>query len=259
MTRYHSYPRRKLRSLFKQWASRNRWRLAVVTVGALVLLAFETWMFSISGGSFSLRWYLMGCLHVVVVAVYIGTIWTTFLAHERDGILHLRGSWGEDFTKDELERARRKKLVWGWVDSVTLQNGDIDHLVVTRSGGLVAIDSKWRSSAEHLDPAAIAQEASRARLRADGVVQTLLKSERGSHRASGKAVRVKPLVVVWGAGQEAIPEGATAGGVDIIKGPDLLDWLKRLDGDVTNEAVAADVLSRIERFRASAWTAGTRR
>ena len=123
----------------------------------------------------------------------------------------------------------------------------------------MAIDSKWRSSPEDLDPAAIAQEASRARLRADGVVQTLLKAERGSHRASVKAFRVKPLVVIWGRGRDVIPEGAKVGEVDIIKGPDLLDWLRRLDADGIDEAAAADVLSQIERFRATAWPAGTQR
>lgn len=30
-------------------------------------------------------------------------------------------------------------------------------------------------------------------------VQTLVRSERGSHRATGRAVSVTPLVVVWGA------------------------------------------------------------
>lgn len=259
MTKYHPYARRELRRLFRRWAWRNRGRLGVVTVGVLVLIAFETWMFSISSLSPALRWYLMGCLHVAVVAVYVGAIGTTFLTHEREAILHLRGAWGEDFTRDELERARRKKLIWGWVDSVTLQSGDIDHLVVTKSGGLVAIDSKWRSSAAHLNPAAIAQEASKARLRAEGVVRTVLKTERGAHRASALAFRVNPLVVVWGAARDVIPDGATLDGVHFVEGPGLLDWLKRLDGDVIDEAAAAEVLAQIERFRSGAWSAGTKR
>lgn len=259
MSRYHSYPRRELRALFKRWCRRNWTRLAVVAVGAMVLIAAETWLLVVSGWSTPVRWYLVGFLHAGVVAALIGAIGTTFLAHEREAILRLRGAWGEDFTQDELNRARRKKLIWGWVDSVTLQTGDIDHLVVTRAGGLVAIDTKWRSGAEHLDPAAAAREASRARLRAEGFVSSFLKSDRGSRRASGKAFRVSPLVVVWGLAREAIPAGASVGGVDIIEGRGLVEWLARLDGDAIDEAAAAEVLAEIERRRARAWPKSTTR
>jgi hypothetical protein len=259
MAKYHSYPRRELRVLFRHWAWHHRLKLGVVTLGAVVLIAFETWMFSISGGSATFRWYLMGCLHVAIVAAYFGTIVVTFLVHERGAILQLRGAWGEDFTQDELKRARRRKLIWGWVDSVTLQTGDIDHLVVTKSGGLVAIDSKWRSGAEHLDRAAVAREATRARLRAEGFVNSFLRAERSSRRASGKAFRVRPLVVVWGVGDDALPVNAAVDGVDIIEGHGLVNWLARLDGDTIDEAAAAEVLAEIERRRASAWSAATAR
>ncbi len=259
MTKYHPYPRRELRTLFRRWASRNRGKLAVVTVGAALLIVLETWLLVVSAGAVALRWYLMGGLHVAIVAVYVGAIATTFLVHERGAILQLRGAWGEDFTKDELKRALRKKLIWGWVDSVTVQSGDVDHLVVTRSGGLVAIDSKWRSSAAHLDPVALAREASRARIRAEGIVQTLLASERGSHRARAKSFRVSPLVVVWGNARDAIPRDAMMDGVAIVEGPRLVDWLARLDGDTVDEGAAADILAEIERFRSAAWSGGSTR
>jgi hypothetical protein len=259
MTKYHPYPRRELRRVLRRWAGRNRWLLAVGTGCLLAFIAFETWMLGVSTGNTALRWYLTGALQVAIVAVFIGALGTTFLAHEREAILYLRGSWGEDFTKDELKRARRKKLIWGWVDSVTLQSGDIDHLVVTRAGGLVAIDSKWRSSAQHLDPAALAQEAKKARLRAEGVVQTVLRSERGSHRARARAFRVSPLVVVWGAARDGVPHGAAISDVDIIKGSELVDWLGNLQGDAIDEPAAAEILAEVERFRSGAWTAATRR
>jgi hypothetical protein len=258
MPKYSPYPRRELRALFRRWAWQNKARLAVAMVGAAVVLAFETWLLTHSGGSSELRSYLMGGLHVAIVSLYLGTIGTAFLVHERKAILQLRGAWGEDFTQEELNRARRKKTIWGWVDSVTLQTGDIDHLVVTRSGGLVAIDSKWRSDAERFDPAAIAREASRARLRAEGFVNSFLKAERGSRRASGKAFRVRPLVVVWGRVRDALPTGASVDGVDIIEGRRLVDWLATLDGDVIDEASAAEVLSEVERRRAQAWTTRAR-
>lgn len=259
MTKYHPYPRRALRALFGRWLWRHRLRLSIATVGVLALMAFEAWMLGRSGANSGLSSYLMGAMHVAIVASYVGAVVITFLAHEREAIFHLRGAWGEDFTKDELKRARRKKLIWGWVDSVTVQNGDIDHLVVTRSGGLVAIDSKWRSGVEHLDPATLARQATKARVRAEGVLQSVLKTERGSHRARTRAFRVKPLVVIWGPASNAVPDGASFDGVDITHGFGLVDWFEGLDGDAIDEAGAADVLAHIERFRSSAWSAGAKR
>lgn len=52
----------------------------------------------------------------------------------------IRGAYGEDQTRTELQRAQRAGLVWAWIDSVSLQRGDIDHIVVTRRGGVVALD-----------------------------------------------------------------------------------------------------------------------
>ena len=93
----------------------------------------------------SFTWWLLGVMQATVVAAYLSMLYSGFLAFDGEAIWHVRGAWGEDNTRSELQRARRKRLVWGWVDSVSLQHGDIDHLVVTREGGLVAIDSKWRN------------------------------------------------------------------------------------------------------------------
>jgi len=126
-----------------------------------------------------------------------------FLAHDREAIWHLRGAWGEDNTRNELQRAKRNRLIWGWVDSITLQAGDLDHLVVTRHGGLVAIDSKWRNQHTADDALDMARGASKARLRVEGLAQTLLLSQRGGarHRARSNALTVRPVVVLWGAAQ----------------------------------------------------------
>lgn len=87
-------------------------------------------------------WYALGALHAIAVCAGIGMILFSFYVHDAEGIKQVRGAWGEENTRDELRLAKRKGLIWGWVDSITVSTGDIDHLVVTRRGGLVAIDSK---------------------------------------------------------------------------------------------------------------------
>jgi hypothetical protein len=136
------------------------------------------------------------CSQTAVVGAALHLINTAFLAHEREAIWQLRGAWGEEATRDELRRAKKKRIIWDWVDSINLQFGDLDHLVSTRNCGLIAVDSNWRSDGRDAD--AMAESAARARLRAEGVARSLLKAERGSHRARGHAVTVRPLVVIGG-------------------------------------------------------------
>lgn len=259
MTKYHPFARRRLRALFRKWLLANLSRVAVLVIVVALVTAFEIWLFLVMDIGQALRWFLIGAVPTLIVAAAVVGVLLSFLTHEPESIHQVRGAWGEDFTRDELVRARRKKLIWGWVDSVTLQTGDVDHLVVTRSGGLVAIDSKWRSGTSLSDPPAIAREANRARLRAEGFVNSILKAERGSRRASGKAYRVSALVVLWGVARDSIPAGASVDGVDFIEGRGLVDWLAKLHGDPIDEAAAAEVLAEIERRRARAWSTSTTR
>ncbi len=106
---------------------------------------------------------------------------------------------GEDNTRSELQKAKRRRLVWGWVDSITLQGGDLDHVVVTRSGGIVVLDSKWRGSIDADAVAEMTASAKKAAIRAQGLARSMLKSERGAkHRARAQPVTVDAAVVLWG-------------------------------------------------------------
>jgi hypothetical protein len=259
MTKYQPYSRREFRALFRQWAKRNRKKVAIHVAGALFLLAFETVVLFVTPLAPAVRWYVLGAIHAAVIAAFAYALNSAFLAHDQRAIGHLRGAWGEDNTRSELERARRKRVIWGWVDSVTLQAGDIDHLVVTRAGGLVAIDSKWRNQADAADHQAMVRAANKAKLRAEALFKTLLKAGRGTHRARSNPFRVTPVVVLWGAVQTEVPEGACIDGIDFIRGGGLLAWLKKLNGDPIEEAAAADILQRLEVFRSSAWTASAGR
>jgi hypothetical protein len=150
-----------------------------------------------------------------------------------------------------LRRAKRRRLIWGWVDSITVATGDIDHLVVTRRGGLVAIDSKWRSRPSEVE--ALSTGAGRTRVRAQGILADALRSERGQHRSRGRAHQVTPLVVVWGPAQQALCDTERHSDVHLVVGRDLLSWLRKTDGDLIDRASAKDLLRRLEEYSESRW------
>lgn len=253
MAKFSPYPRREYGRLFRSWVRRNVTALVVLSVGLLTLLALETVIFLYLMPDTGLKWWLLGILHAALVGVALHLVNAAFLAHEREAIWHLRGAWGEDATRDELGRARRKRLIWGWVDSISLEVGDLDHVVVTRNGGLLSIDSKWRSDGRDTD--AMARSAARARRRAEGVAQGLLKSERGTHRAKGHAVTMRPLVVIWGPAQHQVPEQFEVDGIPFVGGRRLLAWLANLDGEPVSQDAAKETLQQLEQYRSTAWGA----
>lgn len=252
MTRYLPYSRREFRRRFLQWARRNVKIVVVLTSGMAGLTALVTLIFVIAFPHTAFKWWILGALQAALVATYLHLLHAAFLAHDGEAIRHLRGAWGEENTRSELQRARRKGLIWGWVDSITLQAGDLDHLVVTRSGGLVAVDSKWRNQAT--DTIEMAGAAKKARLRAEALANTLLKGERGArHRAKIRSLRVTPVIVLWGAAQHGVPEGARVDEIEFVAGRRLIEWLTNLEGQQVEESAAADVLKRLEAYRASTW------
>ena len=252
MTKYHPYSRRQFRHRFASWVSRNSWLIAGLTAGLVVLLAVETFLLVGIGTPDPVSWWLLGAVQAGMVALYLHLLHKAFLANDGEAIRHLRGAWGEDNTRSELGIAKRRRLIWGWVDSITLQNGDIDHLVVTRRGGLVAIDTKWRTDTH--DVVDLARAAHRAKSRAEALAQTVLSRERGArHRSSGNPLSVTPVVVLWGAAQHTLPDGAQHDGIDFVPGRSLRRWLSSLDSEPVSKTAATDLIRRLERFRAKAW------
>lgn len=199
------------------------------------------------------RGYVLGALHVGLAAGLLHLLNSAFLASDQQAIHHVRGAWGESNTRDELGRARRRRLIWGWVDSISLRYGDIDHLVISRRGGVIAVDSKWRNSITRHDTVEMAQSARKAQRRAEGVVRTLLRKERGTHRARSQSISVTPVVVIWGAAQASVPEDAVVDGVRFVAGSEFLAWLRTVDGDPVPKAAANDVCRQLRAYRLSAW------
>lgn len=250
MPKHHPYSRREFRRRLRVWLRRNLRLLVAVTIGLFGMVAALTGILLATMPASPFTWWLLGALQIGMFAAYLHLLHTAFLAHDGDAIRHVRGAWGEDNTRSELQRARRKKLVWAWVDSLELSYGDIDHLVVTRRGGLVAIDSKWRNKIN--DTADMARSAQKVRLRAEGLTRDLLKGDtRGHRRARVNPLSVTSVVVLWGADQHNVPDGATVDGIEFISGRKLVDWLARLDGQPVDRAAAADIVRSLEVRRAS--------
>lgn len=245
MPKHHPYSRREFRGRLIIWLRRNLRLVATLGIGLVVLLAFITGLLLVTWPDTALKWWLLGSLQTGMVAAFLHMIHTGYLAHDAAAIQHVRGAWGEDNTRSELQRAKRKKLVWGWVDSLGLQHGDIDHLVVTRKAGLVAVDSKWRSQIS--DTADMARAAQKVRLRAEGVTRDLLKgTTRGTRRAKVNPLGVTSVVVLWGPAQHGVPDGATIDGIEFIAGRRFVEWLAQLDGQPVDRAAVADIVRSLE-------------
>ena len=219
---------------------------------AIGMLALVTVPVVLSDPKSAATWYLLGGFHAGLIALVISMLRHAFLVHDRHAINQLRGAWGEENTTDELKGAQRRKVIWGWVDSVSLERGDLDHFVVTRQGGLVVLDSKFRTDPDLTVTEQLARDAARVRTRAEGVARTILGAKsKGQRRATGSAFPVRSAVVVWGALQREIAQIETYEGVDIVPGRQLRPWLASLEGDPVTEQAALEVLVGLREFRAT--------
>jgi hypothetical protein len=252
LSKYRPYSREALRGLRRAWLRRNRRFviLCVVVVTAL-LVATATWCILFSPGN-RLSWYVVGLTHAALIGLCAHGLHTGLLPSDPDGLRHLRGAYGEENTREELKTARRRRLIWCWVDSIGLERGDLDHVVVTRPGGVLVLDSKWRNKVSSSDTQGMAVAAHRVRLRAEALTRSLLQAERARHRARVDSVRVRPVVVLWGAEQHHLPRGAAeVDGIDFVAGRHLRTWLRQLDGDLVSKAAAAQLEALLLEFRAT--------
>lgn len=242
------FSRGQLRGLARGWVIRQRALVIGVSCGIAFLCAAECglvalfWRFRSAG-------YLMGFLNAGTLACGVGVLTLAFLAREGDAIFQMRGAWGEENTRDALKRARRRGLVWGSIDGFGLQRGDVDHLVVTRRAGVFAIDSKWRNRVTADELQAMAASANRARIRGEGIANTLVRRSRGSHRGAGQPLGVRAAVVVWGAAQDELATVRSVDGVDILAGRDLLNWLANCGGFDLDRRSARQLLRKLGRYR----------
>lgn len=244
-----SFPSRQLRRQFLTFVSEKRKPLTLLALLALAVIAVETVLLLVGRPHTMLLGYVLGATHVLVIGLYCYVVRMLFLAHDATAIHQLRGTYGENNTREELTMAKRTGLIWGWVDSVTVESGDVDHLVVTKQGGLVAIDSKWRFDLKDVEQSALAAKgaARRARL----VLQSLDYARRdhsAGHRADETTLRVSPVVALWGASQKKLGEIQTIDETPFVPGLRLREWLGSLGDDPIDEASADQLLLDVKRF-----------
>lgn len=184
--------------------------------------------------------YMLGVVHGGLIATVVFAILTSFHLVTGSGCL-LAGAWGEENTQDLLRRAKRKRLICGWVDNVEIASGDVDHLVLTRAGAWIALDSKWHAQSSLRYQAADVQAAHAAARRARNILRSL------NHVRPA----VAPAVVLWGGARHELSEPwATVDGVDVVQGQCLIDWLaKRHAGVAVDSRTARGMLKELRRFR----------
>jgi nuclease-like protein len=226
-----SYPRRQFRRQRFHFLRRN-W---LVVVGFVAICSAVAIMLSrvLSG-------YFLGAAHGALAVFMVSAVGLVFLLTS-GASRQLAGAYGEDNTSDVLRAAQRRRHIWGWIDNLEVQGGDVDHLVFAPSG-IHALDSKWHSSRLDdttlpTDVAAAQRMARRARL--------ILRSLRYPH------LEVRPAVVVWGHASEVLTaHSRTVDGVEIIGGRALLLWLSQQPTKQLSKEQAQQVLRSLHEFKA---------
>lgn len=242
----------KLRSHWDHFLRANRRTLLLVVTIELVGIGGVTVLLLRTSGADPLITYVLGALHAGTLAISYFTVRIVFLASNQGAVRQVRGDLGESNTREELKRAKRRRLIWGWVDSIAVAGGDIDHLVITRHGGMVAIDSKWRNDTISADIARSAIAASKSAGRAKLVLRHLgyLKREHTARRrADDTSITVTPLIALWGPIRNDVPSGARVEDVDFIAGPQLLGWLRQHRSDDISRQAAKRLIGELKEFR----------
>lgn len=230
MSKHVPFSRDQFRRQRRAFLRRNWGGLTIVAVILAAIAVLTTWL---ADG------YLLGALHATLLVSCGAMVLVVFFATNPRTLGQLAGAWGEDQTVDVLKKARRRRLIWGWVDGVATASGDIDHFVITRMGGLVAIDSKWRNDFTSRGLENDAHAARAAARRADSILRSL-----------DVPVGITPLIVVWGGARHEVPDKANVSGVDFIQGERLLEWLGRLSHEPVDEPSARELEKRLKEFRA---------
>lgn len=230
LARRHSYPNRMIRAGARRFIRANAWPLTLVTGFTIAACALLGLM---------LDGYVAGLFTGFVVSAIVAMVGLVFLLVSGQ-TFQVSGVMGETNTADVLRTARRLKYVFGWIDNLEIDSGDVDHLVVTRAG-ILAIDSKWHSHG--LNEARLESDAIAA-LACAGRARSILRSV--EHRRPV----VTPLVVVWG-GDQRDAHGRHQLGVEFVAGRELKVWLRAwtATGNAFNAAQAKALVDELQAFK----------
>ena len=169
-----------------------------------------------------------------VVAPYVTTAFATAvlcqmrqLGLDASGMTSRRlGIMAEQWTADELRRLDHR--TWDVVHHVMLEQSDIDHVAVGPAG-VVAVETKFRSSWAHTDLHSVAFDAARQRRKL-------------AARSHQEASNVRCLVAMWG--PDVGDDPLDIHGVVLCPGRSLAAWLRAADQRLndTQRASAVDAL-----------------
>lgn len=225
----HGYARRAYRRTLRRFLVRNRYGLLTLTAGyALIMVVLglvqDAYVLGLAQGAFTVAFVAMVLIGFMAAT---GSMW------------QMTGAWGEDNTRDVLRWAKRRGLVFGWVDNVEVEGGDVDHLVAT-SSGWIALDSKWHSVT--LDGRVVARDAERT-IKAARRAALILRSL--NHPAP-----VRPVAILWGGSRDEIPDKhRVAHDVEFVSGSYFKQWLRELPSGGSDKAAAEAVLRELRAFR----------
>jgi hypothetical protein len=115
--RIHSYNERELRAEWRGLLRANAFRLSLA--GSLFVLVGL-------GATVFVHGYALGAVHGFLVAAFAGLTCLMFTATGHSARLY--GQWGEQNTRDCLKSARRRRHIYGFVDNLEVQGGDVGGL-----------------------------------------------------------------------------------------------------------------------------------
>lgn len=93
MAKYLPHPRREFRRHYLQWVRKNVRLVLGLALGVIISLVAITVPFLVFTTTTVHSYYFLGLLHAVILASYLFLVHAAFLAHDREAIWHLRGTW----------------------------------------------------------------------------------------------------------------------------------------------------------------------
>lgn len=223
------YSRVQSSARMRSWLRERRTMLVQGVAALVAVIVLNAFVLSLTLPE-SIRWTIVGAM---IGAAIVGVCWVmhlSFVIHDRAAVYEIRGAWGEDFTRDVLRRALRRRQVWGVVNGLVTQSGDIDHIVVSRRGGLVVIDSKFYTALTSAQREALIEAGRGHRRSMKGLARTVVPRGYGRHRGQ-EHIPVTTAIVLWGPARHDVPEPQVVDGVHLMSGDDLYAWLKTLTGE----------------------------
>lgn len=223
-----TFARQQLLADIPRFVRTNLTAVLVVMLVTAVIIAFESLFF---------RGVVLGSIAGVVATTFVTSFGLMYLMYG-GGYYRLGGAWAEEFTRDELKKAKRRGDVWAFVNGIRLGSQDIDHIVLSPAG-VVAIDSKWHFRFEDGYLRADIVKATQAAAKARSVLTSLKQRH-----------EVTPLVVVAGPGRtELIDEPQRIDDVDVIAINDLGGWLASRNTGRFPKDQAEQLAAQLTEFR----------